>query len=122
MCSQQNKMCRGTHKEMCGNAQMLKGLLVGCILKIVSKKETYGYELCEKLKEYNFEEISEKTVYPILTRLENKGFLLSAKKDSPYGPKRKYYHITEEGKEALEGFVRSWNKMKSNIDMIINEK
>lgn len=57
---------------MANSTQMLKGLLEGCILKIVSNGETYGYEVCEKLINYGFEDISEGSVYPILIRLEKK--------------------------------------------------
>ncbi|MBM6839367.1 PadR family transcriptional regulator, partial [Clostridium saudiense] len=53
---------------MANSTQMLKGLLEGCILKIVSNNETYGYAVCEKLMQYGFEDISESSVYPILIR------------------------------------------------------
>ena len=50
--------------------QMLKGTLEGCILKVISKNETYGYEISEALKDYGFSNISEGTIYPLLLRLE----------------------------------------------------
>lgn len=99
--------------------QMLKGLLEGCILKIVGDHETYGYEVCEKLENYGFEEISEGSVYPILIRLEKKKLLHSKMKKSPFGPMRKYYFITEEGKRELENFISSWNKIKINIENVL---
>lgn len=51
-------------------SQMLKGTLEGCILKVISQKETYGYEISEKLGEYGFADILEGTIYPLLLRLE----------------------------------------------------
>jgi len=99
--------------------QILKGLLEGCILKIVSTHETYGYEICERLTAYGFQEISEGSVYPILIRLEKKKLLYSNMKQSPLGPMRKYYYLTEEGNKELVDFISSWNKIKKNIDDVL---
>lgn len=104
---------------MANITQILKGLLEGCILKIVSNNETYGYEICEKLTEYGFKEISEGSVYPILIRLEKKKLLYSNMKQSPLGPMRKYYYLTEEGFKELEDFISSWNEIKKNIDNVL---
>ena len=54
---------------MANSTQILKGLLEGCILKIVSNHETYGYKICERLTAYGFQEISEGSVYPILIKI-----------------------------------------------------
>lgn len=51
-------------------SQMLKGTLSGCILAIISREETYGYEIAEKLSGYGFGKIAEGTIYPLLLRLE----------------------------------------------------
>jgi len=104
---------------MSNNTQILKGLLEGCILDIVNKNETYGYEVCEKLIEFGFEGISEGSVYPILIRLEKKKLLYSVMKVSPLGPMRKYYYLTEEGALELKEFVSSWNEIKKNIDNVL---
>lgn len=104
---------------MANSTQILKGLLEGCILKIVSSHETYGYKICERLMAYGFKEISEGSVYPILIRLEKKKLLYSNMINSPLGPMRKYYYLTEDGINELEEFVSSWNKIKKNIDNIL---
>lgn len=104
---------------MANITQMLKGLLEGCILKIVSSHETYGYEICEKLEIYGFQEISEGSVYPILIRLEKKKLLYSTMKESPLGPMRKYYYLTDEGFKELEEFISSWNEIKMNIENVL---
>lgn len=104
---------------MANTTQILKGLLEGCILKIVSSKETYGYEICEKLSLYGFEEISEGSVYPILIRLEKKKLLYSNFKKSPLGPMRKYYYLTKEGHKELEDFMLSWEEIKKNVDRVL---
>jgi PadR family transcriptional regulator PadR len=104
---------------LANNTQILKGLLEGCILKIVSNHETYGYEICERLTGYGFQEISEGSVYPILIRLEKKKLLYSVMKESPLGPMRKYYYLTEEGIKELEDFMSSWIEIKRNIDNVL---
>ena len=52
------------------SSQMLKGMLEGCILKIISQKETYAYEISKELENYGFGTISEGTIYPIILRLQ----------------------------------------------------
>lgn len=104
---------------MANTTQMLKGLLEGCILKIVSSHETYGYEICERLMNYGFQDISEGSVYPILIRLEKKKLLRSIMKESPLGPMRKYYYLTEDGIKELAEFISSWYKIKNNIGNVL---
>jgi len=106
---------------LANSTQILKGLLEGCILKIVSNHETYGYKICERLTAYGFQEISEGSVYPILIRLEKKKLLYSNMIKSPLGPMRKYYYLTKEGDKDLEDFISSWEKIKKNIDNVLEE-
>lgn len=106
---------------MANTTQILKGLLEGCILKVVNNNETYGYEICEKLIEFGFKDISEGSVYPILIRLEKKKLLYSVMKKSPLGPMRKYYYLTEEGVAELKEFISSWEEIKKNIDNVLEE-
>ncbi|MHC6179934.1 PadR family transcriptional regulator [Clostridium sp. JNZ X4-2] len=106
---------------MSNTTQILKGLLEGCILKIVNGRETYGYEICENLVNYGFEEIQEGSVYPILIRLEKKKLLYSVMKKSPLGPMRKYYYLTGEGIKELENFILSWKKIRQSIDNVLEE-
>ena len=103
---------------MANTTQILKGLLEGCILEIVNKKETYGYEICETLIGFGFKEITEGSVYPILIRLEKKSLIYSIMKESPFGPMRKYYYITKLGESELEEFINSWKEIKRNIDHV----
>jgi PadR family transcriptional regulator, regulatory protein PadR len=103
---------------MANATQILKGLLEGCILEIINKKETYGYEICETLIGFGFEEISEGSVYPILIRLEKKLFISSVMKVSPFGPMRKYYYITKLGELELVDFINAWKEIKRNIDHV----
>ncbi|MGL5440556.1 MAG: PadR family transcriptional regulator [Filifactoraceae bacterium] len=92
-------------------SQMLKGILEGCILKIISSKDTYGYEISEELKKYGFSKISEGTIYPLLLRLEKNNFIVADYRDSLTGPKRKYFSITTLGSYELEKFFLSFQSM-----------
>jgi len=103
------------------NPQLLKGLLEGCILKLIRDGETYGYELVENLKKYGFRDISEGTVYPLLLRLKKNKLIYSHDRESSYGPKRKYYYLSEEGEKELESFYRTWLELRNVIDLIFQD-
>lgn len=104
---------------MNNKSQLLKGVLEGCILKIIMfKKEAYGYEIVTELKNYGFGQCTEGTIYPLLTRLEKKEKLKSEKKDSPFGPKRKYYSLTKKGVKDLDDFFKTWISFKSFVEKI----
>ena len=101
-------------------SQLMRGTLEGCILKIISKNMTYGYEILLSLKSSGFTEISEGTIYPLLLRLEKQGSISSKLLPSPLGPKRKYYTITESGKAYLQSFTDSWLEISHIADTIFS--
>ena len=83
------------------SSQMLKGVLEGCVLALIGRGETYGYELVGALAACGLPGIAEGTLYPLLMRLEKKGFIASVYRESEVGPRRKYYRITEAGAEEV---------------------
>lgn len=101
------------------DSQLLRGVLEGCVLAIIKRGETYGYEIIAKLEAAGFNNIQEGTLYPVLTRLEKKGLITCRKAKSPFGPIRKYYSISEEGKVYYESFVDNYEKLvkAANIAM-----
>ena len=104
------------------DTQLMKGMLEGCILSLISHKETYGYELLVKLEEYGFENVGEGTFYPILTRLSKKGYLSCRRVKSEAGPYRKYYKVTDEGLVYLEEFKHSYYKITGIVEKILEDK
>lgn len=62
---------------MYDKSQLNKGILEGCILKIISLKSTYGYDILTHLTKVGFSNIKENTIYPLLVRLEKKGYITS---------------------------------------------
>ncbi|WP_019636376.1 PadR family transcriptional regulator [Paenibacillus fonticola] len=97
---------------------MLKGTLEGCILKVISVKETYGYEISQELQGYGFSNISEGTIYPLLLRMEKNGYIQAQYRDSLVGPKRKYFSITPIGEQELDNFVGSWKLLERAVNRL----
>ncbi len=97
------------------SSQMLKGMLEGCVLKIIAEHETYGYEISQKLITYGFGDISEGTIYPMLLRMSNKGFIQAEYRESSTGPRRKYFSLTNQGKEELKEFERQWKELSQAV-------
>ena len=97
--------------------QMRKGILEYCILSILSRGDSYAPKIISELKEAQMI-IVEGTLYPILTRQKNAGLLTYRWEESPQGPPRKYYIITEKGKEQLELLDEAWNEMVEQVKII----
>jgi len=95
--------------------QLLKGVIEGAILKIISQKNTYGYEIYRLLNQYGFNDFSEGSLYPLLVRLETNKYIRSEKRQSPLGPARKYYFLTTSGEEQLEQFEIAWSKLAASM-------
>jgi len=95
--------------------EMLKGILEGCVLEIISKKETYGYEITKKLNTLGLNDVVEGTVYTILLRLEKNNLVNVEKKSSDIGPIRKFYSLNEAGKGELKIFWEKWNFISKKI-------
>ena len=101
------------------DSQLLRGILEGCVLAVIARGETYGYEILAELEKGGFEHLLEGTLYPVLTRLEKKGLIVCRKAKSPFGPIRKYYSITEDGKQYFEAFMDSYEKITSSAQKIL---
>ena len=95
-------------------AQMRKGVLEFCILKILSTKDKYSFEIIETLKKSKML-VVEGTLYPLLTRLKNGGLLEYRWEESTSGPPRKYYSITEVGRKFLEELHSSWSDLNKSV-------
>ncbi|WP_275541929.1 MULTISPECIES: PadR family transcriptional regulator [Paenibacillus] len=95
---------------------MLKGVLEGCVLEIISRQETYGYEITRQLNALGFTDVVEGTVYTILIRLEKNKLVEITKKPSDMGPPRKFFAINDEGREELRKFWEKWEFVSSKIN------
>jgi DNA-binding PadR family transcriptional regulator len=95
---------------------MLKGVLEGCVLEIIGRQETYGYEITRTLNALGFSDVVEGTVYTILLRLEKGGLVEVAKRSSELGPPRKFYSLNASGREELGRFWTKWEFVSSKIN------
>ena len=85
------------------NAQLLKGVLEYCVLRLIEKEPTYGYEIV------------------MLLRLEQQEKVTVERRPSPKGPSRKYYVITERGADSLLDFQQEWNRLCDLVEKIFRE-
>ena len=104
------------------NAQLLKGVLEYCVLKLIAQEPTYGYEIVIHLKQVGFSDLSESTLYPLLLRLEQQGKVTVERRPSPKGPSRKYYVVTKEGRQALLEFRQDWSQLCQLVEKIFKEE
>ena len=96
--------------------EMLKGVLEGCVLEIISRKEIYGYEITRRLNALGFTDVVDGTVYTILLRLEKNNLVDTEKKPSDMGPPRKFFALNDAGREELRRFWAKWDFIASKID------
>ena len=97
------------------DSQMKKGLVEVCILTLLSRGDSYGYQLIKDIAPIM--ELSESTLYPVLRRLEGAGSLKVYSVEHN-GRLRKYYAITEEGKKRIQEFLLEWADVKKVYDFI----
>ncbi len=98
-------------------AQMRKGVLEYCILSLLSKNDAYASDIIKKLKEAKMI-VVEGTLYPLLTRLKNAGLLSYRWEESTQGPPRKYYGITDTGRDFLGELDGSWKELVDAVSII----
>ncbi|WP_044476997.1 PadR family transcriptional regulator [Oceanobacillus massiliensis] len=96
--------------------EMLKGVLEGCVLEIISRGETYGYEITQHLRELGFTDVVEGTVYTITMRLEKNNLVEIEKKRSTVGPPRKFYTLNAAGQKQLELFWEKWGFISGKMN------
>jgi PadR family transcriptional regulator, regulatory protein PadR len=101
--------------------QMRKGILEYCILHIISRGEVYASDMIDELTQARMI-VVEGTLYPLLTRLKNAGLLEYKWVESKSGPPRKYYKLTEMGKDFLHGLSDTWSDMIKSTEMITSRK
>lgn len=92
-------------------------MLEYCILLILNKKDEYPSSLISELKKADMI-VVEGTLYPLLIRQKNQGLLTYRWEESPQGPPRKYYSITDRGRAQLQEMDMAWNEIVSTIAKI----
>ena len=99
-------------------SEMLKGVLEGVVLEIISRDEIYGYEIVKRLTALGFRDIAEGTVYALLVRLERNRYVNIVRKPSEIGPPRKFYTLNERGRNELMSFWTRWDFLSGRIEFL----
>lgn len=99
------------------NTQFKKGIIELCVLKIVSRKDMYGFEVIETISKEI--EVNENTIYPILRRLTKQGYFETYKKVVQVGAPRKYYKLTDTGVEQLAEYEQEWGDFLASVTRIL---
>ncbi|MFK5584227.1 PadR family transcriptional regulator [Serinicoccus sp. LYQ131] len=101
--------------------QLRRGVLEYCVLALLVDEERYGYDLVVELSAAGLL-ASEGTIYPLLSRLRKDELVSTIWRESPAGPSRRYYALTDQGRTALADFTRSWSTFKHSVDHILTRK
>ncbi|MGM0816835.1 PadR family transcriptional regulator [Bacillus zhangzhouensis] len=97
------------------NAQLKKGLLEFCVLAVLKKSDSYGYQIIKDMS--HCIEISESTLYPILKRLEQNNYVETYSQEHN-SRLRKYYRMTKSGREHMAQFLEEWDQVMAIYDFI----
>ena len=101
--------------------EMLKGTLEGIVLAALAAKPAYGYEITARLRDEGFADLVEGTVYALLVRIEQRGFVDVEKVPSEKGPPRKVYTLNANGRTQLEEFWSTWSFLAQRIEQLHHE-
>ena len=96
-------------------SQLRRGVLELCILQLLRREASYGYEIVTRLEALGPLAAGENTVYPLLRRLKAEGLLDTFMQESPAGPPRRYYRLTADGKRRLTTLEKEWDAMVSAV-------
>jgi PadR family transcriptional regulator PadR len=100
--------------------QLLKGVLSLLLLRLLAERESYGYELVQRLREVGLAGIADGTVYPALARLEREERISARLVSSRSGPARKYYRPTQAGYTALAEGTAGWLSLTAVVGPVLN--
>lgn len=102
------------------DTQLKKGILEMCVLIQLSKQDLYGYELMKTIQQV-FPEVYDGSIYTILRRIKGEGYSETYMKDIPSGgPARKYYRITDQGREYRSKMIEEWKRLAKGVDTFLN--
>ena len=99
--------------------QLQKGVLELCVLALLSRQDSYAYEIAARLAEGI--DMGEGTIYPLMRRMQADGLVETYLVESNAGPPRKYYRLTKTGKTAFEAQKADWSTFVSAVEAILKE-
>ncbi len=111
----------GTHPDR-QIAELRRGVLEYCVMALLQGEERYGFDLVRELATWEGMKTGEGTLYPLLGRLRRDGLLESRWHESPSGPPRRYYRLTEQGRDALARFRLEWARFAGAVGDMLGRK
>ncbi len=97
--------------------QLKKGVLGFCVLALLSRSNSYAYEIASKLS--LAVDMGEGTIYPLMRRMQGDGLVATYLEESPSGPPRKYYRLTDAGRAALAQQLAEWRSFTASVEELI---
>ena len=113
--------CMSTDSSVNWTTQLRKGVLELCILNSLSRSRRYGYEIVRTLSEIESLVVREGTIYPILNRFKREALVRTTIEESPDGPARKYYELTDKGRRQLSWMNEHWQRLLRGIENLRKE-
>jgi PadR family transcriptional regulator PadR len=98
--------------------QLKKGVLGLCVLALLSRGDSYAYEIASRMAAAV--DMGEGTIYPLMRRMQSDGLVATYLEESPSGPPRKYYRITETGRSRLAEQVEEWRGFTAAVDGLLD--
>lgn len=91
-----------------------------CLLSVIDEEASYGYEMVSKLRERGLDLASEGSIYPLLSRLQKQGVIEGYLVQSSEGPARKYYRMSDRGRQRLRQWREDWMEFRDSVDGVLN--
>ena len=101
------------------STQLLKGTLDMCLLALLAQRPYYGYEMVQQLAQQGLDLVSEGSIYPLLSRLQQQGVIEGYLVPSTEGPRRKYYRLLPKGEKQLAQWQTEWNTFAQAVEHIL---
>jgi PadR family transcriptional regulator PadR len=99
--------------------QLKKGVLELCVLALLSRSDGYAYDIASQLAEGI--DMGEGTIYPLMRRLQDEGLVATYLAESPSGPPRKYYRLTDAGRQSLQSQKAEWLGFSRAVNAILGD-
>jgi len=98
--------------------QLKKGVLGLCVLALLNRGDSYAYEIASRLSDAI--DMGEGTIYPLMRRMQTDGLVETYLVESPSGPSRKYYRLSDAGRSALLGQTADWKAFTAAVDAVLD--
>ena len=109
-------MVPGLGKQL---SQMRRGAIEFCVLSLLRDEDRYGFDISRTLSGFDGLVTSEGTIYPLLARLRQEGYVETTWHESSQGPPRRYYRLTDAGRAALDAFAMQWERFRDSVDKLL---